>query len=165
MERWTPYQIRNLTATEVRVALDLESSQALLGHSKSLMTEHDAVIKESKAVLSRAHWLCRLANRVSLLSREKPCHRLSRGIGLPSNTLGPSFSLVRGKHVEHWLNGEKLLEYDINSRRWKAYVKTSKWFETAYGRGNWGLAEKGHIGLQDYGGAIEFRSIKIRPLR
>ncbi len=73
--------------------------------------------------------------------------------------------VARGKHIEHWLNGEKLLEYEINSRRWKAYVKTSKWFETAYRRGNWGLAEKGHIGLQDYGGAIEFRNIKIRSLR
>ena len=72
--------------------------------------------------------------------------------------------LARGKHVEHWLNGEKLLEYDIDSDRWQAHVKTSKFFPTAYGQGNWGQATKGHIGLQDYGGAIEFRNIKIRPL-
>lgn len=71
--------------------------------------------------------------------------------------------VARGKHVEHWLNGEKLLEYDIESRRWQAHVKTSKFFQTAYGRGNWGLAPKGHIALQDYGGAIEYRNIKIRP--
>jgi hypothetical protein len=69
-----------------------------------------------------------------------------------------------GKHVEHWLNGDRLLEYDIDSDRWQAHVKTSKFFPTAYGQGNWGQAEKGHIGLQDYGGAIEFRNIKIRPL-
>jgi hypothetical protein len=72
--------------------------------------------------------------------------------------------VARGKHVEHWLNGEKLLEYDIDSIRWRAHVKTSKFFQTAYGRGNWGRASKGHIGLQDYGGAIEFRNIKIRLL-
>ncbi len=72
--------------------------------------------------------------------------------------------LAQGKHVEHWLNGEKLLEYDIDSDRWQAHVKTSKFFLTAYGQGNWGQADKGHIGLQDYGGAIEFRNIKIRPL-
>ncbi len=71
--------------------------------------------------------------------------------------------LAQGKHVEHWLNGEKLLEYDIDSDRWQAHVKTSKFFLTAYGQGNWGQAEKGHIGLQDYGGAIEYRNIKIRP--
>ena len=72
--------------------------------------------------------------------------------------------LAAGKHVEHWMNGEKLLEYDVDSNRWKAHVKTSKFFPTAYGQGDWGQAEKGHIGLQDYGGAIEFRNIKIRPL-
>jgi hypothetical protein len=73
--------------------------------------------------------------------------------------------LARGKHVEHWLNGEKLLEYDIDSDHWKAHVKTSKFFPTAYGQSNWGQAKKGHIGLQDYGGAIEFRNVKIRDLR
>jgi hypothetical protein len=72
--------------------------------------------------------------------------------------------LARGKHVEHWLNGEKLVEYNVDSKRWNAHVKTSKFFPTAYGQGNWGQAPKGHIGLQDYGGAIEFRNIKIRPL-
>ena len=72
--------------------------------------------------------------------------------------------VARGKHVEHWLNGEKLLEYDIGSRRWQAHVKTSKFFLTAYGQGNWGRALKGHIALQDYGGAIEFRNIKLRPI-
>jgi hypothetical protein len=71
--------------------------------------------------------------------------------------------VARGKHVEHWLNEEKLLEYDVGSNRWQAHVKTSKFFQTAYGRGKWGLAPKGHIGLQDYGGAIEYRNIKIRP--
>jgi len=71
--------------------------------------------------------------------------------------------VARGKHVEHWLNGEKLLEYEVDSPYWQAHVKTSKFFETAYGRGNWGRTLKGHIALQDYGGAIEFRSIKIRP--
>jgi hypothetical protein len=72
--------------------------------------------------------------------------------------------VARGTHVEHWLNGVKLLEYEVGSDRWKAHVKTSKFYLTAYGQGNWGLATKGHIGLQDYGGAIEYRNIKIRPM-
>ncbi|MCS7022353.1 MAG: DUF1080 domain-containing protein [Gemmataceae bacterium] len=72
--------------------------------------------------------------------------------------------LARGSHVEHWLNGEKLLEYDIGSNRWLAHVKTSKFFQSAYGQSKWGRALKGHIGLQDYGGAIEFRNIKVRSL-
>ncbi|MCS7046875.1 MAG: DUF1080 domain-containing protein [Gemmataceae bacterium] len=72
--------------------------------------------------------------------------------------------LANGKHVEHWLNGEKLLEYDIGSNRWLGHVKTSKFFASAYGQSTWGRSLKGHVGLQDYGGAIEFRNIKIRPL-
>jgi hypothetical protein len=73
--------------------------------------------------------------------------------------------LARGNHVEHWLNGEKLLEYRIGSERWRAHVKTSKFFASAYGQSNWGRSLKGHIGLQDYGGAIEFRNIKLRALK
>lgn len=73
--------------------------------------------------------------------------------------------VAKGKHVEHWLNGEKVVEYEVDSNVWKAHVKTSKFFQTAYGRGNWGRAPKGHIGLQDYGGAIEFKNIKIRMLK
>ena len=71
--------------------------------------------------------------------------------------------VAQGKHVEHWLNGKKVVEYEVDSDVWKAHVKTSKFFPTAYGQGNWGRAKRGHIALQDYGGAIEFRSIKIRP--
>ncbi len=72
--------------------------------------------------------------------------------------------VARGKHVEHWLNGERLLEYEVDNANWRAHVKTSKFYLTAYGQGNWGRALKGHIALQDYGGAIQFRNIKLRPL-
>ncbi len=72
--------------------------------------------------------------------------------------------VAKGKHVEHWMNGVKLLEYEVDSELWRAHVKTSKYYWTAYGKGTWGLALKGHIALQDYGGAIEYRTIKIRPI-
>lgn len=72
--------------------------------------------------------------------------------------------VARGKHVEHWLNGEKLLEYEVDNEYWRAHVKTSRYYLTAYGQGNWGKSPKGHIALQDYGGAIEFRNIKIRAV-
>lgn len=72
--------------------------------------------------------------------------------------------VAKGPHVEHWMNGEKLLEYDVDTELWRAHVKTSRYYMTAYGQGNWGRAPKGHIALQDYGGAIEFRNIKLRNL-
>ncbi len=82
----------------------------------------------------------------------------------PLGTWNDSRIVARGKHVEHWLNGEKLLEYEVDSENWRAHVKTSKFYLTVYGQGNWGRAPKGYIALQDYGGAIEFRSIKLLPL-
>jgi len=88
----------------------------------------------------------------------------SRDVTRPLGQWNQARILARGKHVEHWMNGEKLLEYDIDSDVWRAHVKTSKHYLTAYGKGEWGSAPKGHIALQDYGGAIEYRNIKIRPV-
>jgi hypothetical protein len=68
--------------------------------------------------------------------------------------------VVKGTHVEHWLNGVKLLEYEMWSPDWDARVKASKFGKIPmYGR-----AKKGHIGLQDHGDPVWYRNIKIRPL-
>jgi len=66
-----------------------------------------------------------------------------------------------GKHVEHWLNGVKLLEYELGSDDWNRRVATSKFqhFERFQEP-----PAKGHICLQDHTARIEFRNIKIRPL-
>ena len=68
--------------------------------------------------------------------------------------------IVNGEKVEHWLNGEKVLEYELWSDDWNARKMNSKWKDEKY----YGMAEKGHIGLQDHGGLTKFRNIKIREL-
>ena len=69
--------------------------------------------------------------------------------------------VVKDAHVEHWLNGFKLLEYELWSPDWEAKVKASKFGEWA----NYGRAKKGHIALQgDHNGALAFRNIRIREL-
>jgi hypothetical protein len=68
--------------------------------------------------------------------------------------------IVNGNHVEHWMNGEKLLEYELGSADWKERVAKSK-FATMP---NYGKAARGHIGLQDHGDPVWYRNIKIRPL-
>lgn len=66
-----------------------------------------------------------------------------------------------GHRVEHWLNGVKIVEYELGSREWEERVAASKFAEwPAYGR-----ARRGHIGLQEHGDPVWFRSIKIRPIR
>lgn len=68
--------------------------------------------------------------------------------------------VVDGQRVEHWLNGEKLLEYTLGSPEWAALVKGSKFA----GWADYGKAAKGHIGLQDHGDLVWFRNVKIRTL-
>ena len=70
--------------------------------------------------------------------------------------------VVRGAHVEHWLNGFKLLEYELGSPDWQTKVKASKFVDWP----NYGRAPRGHIAMQgDHEGALAFRNIRIRESR
>jgi hypothetical protein len=69
--------------------------------------------------------------------------------------------VVRGNHVEHWLNDFKLLEYEIGSADWKAKVAASKFKDWPH----YGLAARGYIGIQgDHPGLMSLRNIRIREL-
>ena len=69
--------------------------------------------------------------------------------------------VAKGAHVEHWLNGFKLLEYELWSPDWEAKVKASKFGEwPKYGR-----MKLGHLAMQgDHTGSLSFRNIRIREL-
>ena len=68
--------------------------------------------------------------------------------------------IVKGPHVEHWMNGVKLLEYEIGSPDWEQRVKASK-FATMPG---YGRKPGGYIVLQDHGDVVSYRNIRIRRL-
>ncbi len=68
--------------------------------------------------------------------------------------------VARGPHVEHWLNGERIVSYEIGSEDWRRRVADSM-FDDAAG---FGANEEGHIVLQDHGGEVWFRNIRIRSL-
>ena len=81
-----------------------------------------------------------------------------RGIVKPAGEWNAARLVVDGAHVEHWLNGTKLLEYELWTPEWKAKVAASKFAEWP----GYGMARRGHIALQDHGDPVAFRNIRIR---
>ncbi len=68
--------------------------------------------------------------------------------------------IVDGAHVEHWLNGQLTVEYELWTPEWEELVRESKFADyPGYGR-----ATSGHIGLQDHGHTLRYRNIKLRPI-
>jgi hypothetical protein len=83
------------------------------------------------------------------------------GVVKPADEWNSSRIVARGNHVEHWLNGQKLLEYEVGSPDWETKLKASK-FATwpKYGR-----ITRGHIGIQgDHEGELSIRNMRVRPL-
>jgi hypothetical protein len=69
--------------------------------------------------------------------------------------------VVRRGKVEHWLNGEQVVAYELWTPEWEALVKAGKWKDFP----GYGKARTGRIGLQDHGNKVYFRNIKIREDR
>ena len=78
---------------------------------------------------------------------------------LPFDQWNKTRLIVKGNHVEHWLNGKKVVEYDFKSADWKSRVAASKFASYP----NYGLAPAGLIGIQgDHPGALAIRGMRIR---
>ena len=85
-----------------------------------------------------------------------PENKVLRPVG-EWNTAGV---LVRGQHVEHWLNGRKVLEYELRSPALTALVAKSKFKDMP----RFAQETEGYVGLQHHGAEAYFRNIRIRRL-
>ena len=87
-------------------------------------------------------------------------HPPARDVTKPVGEWNSLRLVVNGPHVEHWLNGEKIVEFELWTDEWKAMVAKTKFAEWA----DYGLNKTGHIVLQDHGAGVWFRNIKIKVL-
>jgi len=87
-------------------------------------------------------------------------HPPSRDVTRPIGSWNEARVLVRGAHVEHWLNRVKVVEYELWTEDWERRVRESKFKDyPGYAR-----ARRGHIGLQEHDSRVAFRDIRIRQL-
>jgi len=87
-------------------------------------------------------------------------HAPVRDVTQPVGFFNQARIVANGPHVEHWLNGVKIVECRLDSAEWKQRIAASK-FKKYEG---FGVQPKGHTALQDHGNDIWFRNIKIRDL-
>jgi len=83
------------------------------------------------------------------------------GIVKPAGQWNSTRIIARGAHVEHWLNGQKVVQYELWSPDWEAKVKASKFKDWP----NYGRAKSGFFAIQgDHNGVLALRNVKIRTL-
>jgi hypothetical protein len=75
----------------------------------------------------------------------------SAKVAKPAGEFNHTKIVINKGHVEHWLNGTKVVDYQLWTTEWKN-VKT------------YGMSKKGYIALQDHGGGIAFKNVKLKPL-
>lgn len=82
------------------------------------------------------------------------------GVVRPAGEWNAVRIVVNGSHVEHWLNGVKVVDAEMGSPEWNKRVSEAKFKEWP----GFGRATRGHIALQDHGDWVAYRNIKIKVL-
>ncbi len=83
------------------------------------------------------------------------------GVVKPAGEWNSARIVASGNFVEHWLNGQQVVQYQLTSADWTERVKASKFVEYP----NYGLAKRGFLSIQgDHSGKLSIRAMRIREL-
>lgn len=126
----------------------IEDRENVIGHEYQMMGEPDlaAIRKDPKHATGSFY-------DVIPVSLELPLR--------PPGQWNQSRVVIRGNHVEHWLNGKQVVAYELGSEPVKAAIATSKFKKIE----RFGTRFPHHILLQDHGGDVRYRSIKLLPIK
>ena len=84
----------------------------------------------------------------------------TKDVTKPAGAWNDGRILVSGNHVEHYLNGKKVVEYELGSTDWKKRVAASKFADWK----KFGTNRRGHVVLQDHGDKVWYRNVRIKSL-
>lgn len=111
-------------------------------------------------VIDDAHYSDRAGDGIHLTGSLYDLIPAGRKVLKPAGEFNHSVIILKGNHGEHWLNGTKVLEYDLGTPEMDALFEKSKFKDLP----GFGHKRKGHIVLQDHRDLVWFRNIKIRSL-
>jgi 3-keto-disaccharide hydrolase len=100
------------------------------------------------------------ANPLTSAGSNYAVHAPIRDVTKPVGEWNTVRLVVKGAHVEHWLNDVKVVEYELWSPDWDKRVQASKFGKIP----PYGKAKRGHIAIQDHGDRVWYRNLKIKPL-
>jgi hypothetical protein len=84
----------------------------------------------------------------------------SEKVAKPAGEFNHTKIVINKGHVEHWLNGTKVVDYQLWTPEWEKTKANSKWKDVK----TYGMSKTGYIALQDHGGGVAFKNIKLKPL-
>lgn len=97
----------------------------------------------------------------NILTSAAACYGLyapPNDVSRPANAWNEGRIVINGTRGEHWLNGQQTASFDMGSADWKAKVAASKFNEWKA----FGTFARGHLALQQHGGGVAFRNLKIK---
>lgn len=102
-------------------------------------------------------------DRKSLLTSAGSCYGLYpqvAAMGRPAGQWNEARIIAKGNHVEHWLNGVRIVTYDIGSPDWENCLRKSKFAKFA----DFGKKPRGYFVLQDHWSRVWYRNIRVKEL-